>query len=380
MPTKLRKGGMPTEEVAALVAMLALPWALKFLWAPAIDSLRGPRWGYRAWISTAQVIMGLTLLPLALLPVEATLSFITLLLLSHAIAAATQDVAIDAYAINTIDPDDRGRTTGWMQAGMLIGRGVFGGLALAAEAWIGPQAVVAVLIGCIWLTLAVLWTAPDRRSQAVDAHAPTPHFFSAILTMLGRRATWIGLAIALTAGAGFEAVGGLMGPYLTDRGTDSSSIGWFLAVPVLASMIVGSLGGGWMADRFGHRLLLGGSVTLVFVWIVVLAIADRTLGLRGPALMATIVPIYLLLGILVSSSYAMFMDLTDPELGGTQFSTFMGATNLCEVWAVAWAGRIAGGTDAPPRYIAAFLACGAVSLVAIGLLRWIPGRRGAATG
>lgn len=375
MPTKLRAGGMPVEKVAALVAMLALPWAFKFLWAPAVDALRGPRWGYRAWITTAQVLMGLTLLPLALLPVQDTLGFITLLLLSHAVAAATQDVAIDAYAINTIDPNDRGRTTGWMQAGMLVGRGIFGGLALAAEEWIGPQAVVAVLIGCIWFTLAALWTVPDRQAERVDATDPDAHFRSALLGMLGRRATWVGLAIALTAGAGFEAVGGLMGAYLTDRGTESATIGWFLAVPVLASMILGSLGGGWAADRFGHGRLLGGAVVVIALWIGVLALADRVLGLRGVPLMATIVPIYLFLGVLTSSSYAMFMDLTDPELGGTQFSTFMGATNLCEVLAVAWAGRIAGSNADSPRYSAAFLACAGVSLVAVVLLRWIPGRR-----
>ncbi len=36
------------------------------------------------------------------------------------------------------------------------------------------------------------------------------------------------------------------------------------------------------------------------------------------------------------------MDLTDPGLGATQFSAFMGATNGCEAWASFGAGRLTG--------------------------------------
>jgi hypothetical protein len=47
------------------------------------------------------------------------------------------------------------------------------------------------------------------------------------------------------------------------------------------------------------------------------------------------------IGLFTAASYALFMDLTDPKLGGTQFSAFMAATNGCESWS-GWAGDIGG--------------------------------------
>ncbi len=142
MPTRLRDAGMPVDEVAAITAALTLSWALKFLWAPLVDTLRGPRWTLRAWITTAQIVMGLTLIPLGVIPIEelGTLTFV--FLACHTFSAATQDVAIDALAIQTVPAERRGRLSGWMQAGMLLGRALFGGVALAAEEVIGAPAVV----------------------------------------------------------------------------------------------------------------------------------------------------------------------------------------------------------------------------------------------
>lgn len=371
MPTRLRAAGMAVEDVAAITALLTIPWALKFLWAPAVDRLRGRRWGYRAWITVAQIAMGLTLLPLGVLPLDDLLGMAKWLLLAHAFCAATQDVAIDALAIATVEHDDRGSTSGWMQAGMLVGRAVFGGVALAAESWIGARAVVLVLICCVWFTLLVVWLAPrDLFGRAGEAREPQP-FLGTLLGALRRRSTWIGAGIAVTAGAGFEAVAGLMGPFLLDRSATQEQIGWFLAAPVVGCMIAGSLIGGWAADRVGHRRLVAGSIVAIAICVTGIVIGDSVYSARGGALMTLIAPLYLSLGFLTASSYALFMDLTDPAIGGTQFSAYMSATNLCEVWAVATAGRIAGQAG----YGTAFLVVTGVSFLAILLLAGL-GNRG----
>jgi hypothetical protein len=74
---------------------------------------------------------------------------------------------------------------------------------------------------------------------------------------------------------------------------------------------------------------------------------------------------YLFVGQFTASSYAIFMDLTHPRVGATQFSAFMAATNACESWAVWSAGLIV----ASHGYPAAFLAMCAVSLLGLPLLR-----------
>ena len=368
MPTRLRQAGVPVEQVAALTALLTLPWALKFIWAPVIDTLRGRRWGLRCWITAAQILMGLTLLPLAILPLDELVGIARWLLLAHAFSAATQDVAIDALAIRVVPHAERARVTGWMQAGMLIGRALFGGVALAAESWIGAQAVVGVLLGCIWFSMLIVWLAPGVAAPDIGTPRDSARRFAkTVVRMISARSTWVGLAIALTAGAGFETIGGLLGPFLLDRGVSQGSIGWFLALPVVLSMIVGALLGGWAADRIGHRRLVVISVVAIALWTGALATLG-SLSVPNVWLMAAVTPIYFLAGSLTAASYALFMDLTDADVAATQFSAFMGATNLCEVWAVA-----AGGfTAAALGYEAAFMILALAGLIAVPLVRFLP--------
>ena len=68
-------------------------------------------------------------------------------------------------------------------------------------------------------------------------------------------------------------------------------------------------------------------------------------------MMGCLAGMYLGIGCFTAATYALFMDLTDPKLGATQFSTFMAATNGCEAAAVWVAGRLVGGFDYGPMLI-----------------------------
>jgi MFS family permease len=107
LPTMLRKAGVEVPRITALTALLILPWMFKFLWAPLVDAGRTPRWGFRAWIISAQLAMGLSLLPLIWLDPVGHFNWWGALLLVHAFCAATQDVAIDALAINSVPMEHR---------------------------------------------------------------------------------------------------------------------------------------------------------------------------------------------------------------------------------------------------------------------------------
>lgn len=368
VPTKLRAAGVPVGEVATLAALLTVPWSLKFLWAPAVDALRSKRFGLRPWIVGAQLAMGLTLLPVAFVEDLAT-SYRALvpLLLAHAFCAATQDVAIDALAVRHVPARERGAASGWMQLGMLGGRAVFGGVALAVERELGAGVVVAILVAAIWSSSAVALLARD----AGDPRGPTllgermRWFAERLVDVLGRATTWLGLLFAALAGAGMEATGALAGPLLVDRGLSTEAVGRFFAVPAVAAMGVGLLAGGWLADRVPRlRAVRGALVVLAgVVGCVAVAAGLATGGPRWPLLLA-LSGAYALFGVVTAASYALLMDLTDPRLGGTQFSAYMGAVNLCYVWSAWSAGQLAGRFD----YTAALLTMAAVSLAALALL------------
>ena len=371
LPTLLRKAGVAVPRITALTAILVLPWVFKFLWAPLVDALRTPRWGFRSWIITAQLAMGFTLLPLVWLDPVEHFQWWAALLLAHAFCAATQDVAIDALAINIVPEHQRGLLNGCMQSGMLVGRSLFGGGALLVAATLGKAWVIAALVVCIWITLLLLLFSKEPV-QSVAFKKRLAEFRTHFSSALRRRTTWLGLALALTAAAGFEATGQLAGPFLVDRDVSEQAIAIFFGVAVVGATLIGGLIGGKLSDIWGRARTVGIFLAGFVAMIVGLALCDLAMEKpAAPILLGWLTGMYLFIGLFTAASYALFMDLTDARLGGTQFSAFMSATNGCESWS-AWAGgRIVGGAN----YAAAFLALSVVSLLSLPLLKWLAHER-----
>ena len=361
LPTVLRTAGLPVERITSLTAVLLLPWVCKFLWAPLIDLMRGPLWGYRAWLIAMQAIMGVSLIPLIWLDPIVRFDAWRALLLVHAFAAATQDVAVDALAIGAVPPAERGRLNGAMQAGLLTGRSVFGGGVLLVGTWLGREWVIGALIA--WILVAL--TAAVRLQELEPPREGARAFATAVAAMLRLRTTWLGLAFALVSGAAFEATGQLAGPYLVDRGVASGTIGLFFGILVVAAMLAGGLAGGLLADRWGRTQTAASALAGFVTAIVLLSVADLGGAAATNIRLGLLTLMYLFVGQFIASSYAIFMDLTHPRVGATQFSAFMAATNACESWTVWSAGLIV----ASHGYPAAFLTMCAVSLLGLPLLR-----------
>lgn len=362
LPTLLRARGVAVEDITSFTALLVLPWALKFLWAPLVDSLRSPQHGFRSWIMGCQVMMGITLLPLAFAQPAGDLSLLKILLVVHALCASTQDVAIDALVINVAKSEERGLLNGCMQAGMLLGRSLFGGVALLIASLTGWSGIIFGLTACIWLSLVLLFFIQEPVTQMPASAQFGRHLGAA----LKERTTWWALAFALISAAAFEATGALAGPFLLDRQVPQETIGFFFALPAVAATLVGGIIGGNISDRLGRTTSV--AVSLIgFVTIVAgLGAFDEIYSGAGPgaSVIALLTTLYLFIGFFTVSSYALFMDLTDPKLGATQFSAFMAATNGCEAWSTWFGGRLVAWNG----YAACFFIMSLISLSSLSLL------------
>jgi MFS family permease len=371
LPTKLHAAGIPVETTASISALLVLPWVFKFLWAPIIDIGCSGRWGYRPWILTLQFFMGVTLLPLLMLDFQAHLNLLVGFLFVHAIFAATQDAAIDGFAISVVPQHERGSLNGWMQFGMLLGRSLMGGGVLLIESHGGVNITVPLLIATTWMSSTLLIVTLDPHTFQP---APEPFrqraigFVERMRGILTSKNTWLVLLFAGMSGAAFESVGAVAGPFLLDQGFSKADVGVFFSVPSVLGMMFGALVGGFLADRMQRRTAV--AMTLVIIVLTVLGLAAVTgagTDTQQTLLLLLLGLLYVSIGMFTATSYALFMDTTDPSLGATQFSAFMGATNGCEAWSAYAVGKLQGTSG----YSVAFLFMSAVSLFSLPILRFI---------
>ena len=367
MPTLLRQQNVAIESITSLTAILILPWIFKFVWAPLVDSLRNENQGYKFWIFISQFFMGLALVPLIFISPENNFFIWGLFLFLHSFAAATQDVSIDALVINVIAKNERGKLNGFMNAGMLLGRSFFGGGTLILAYELGLNNMIGLIVVLIFSVMLVLVLIKEP-ALPVKSKNQFEIFKQNFSIAFRNKNTWLAILFALTSAAAFEVAGGLAGPFLTDLKVSQDTIGVFFALPVVIAMFVGGLIGGYISDKVNRksavRLFLSGfvaAIIIISVYNFVEPLVDEVVFLSAYTVM------YFFVGLFTSSSYALFMDLTNPKIGGTQFSTYMAATNGCEAWTVWSAGFIVAGFGYSP----AFILMSVVSLLSLLVLKKI---------
>jgi len=361
LPSQLRRAGIAVDDITALTAALALPWALKFVWAPLVDIVQTRWFGLRGWLVAAQLGMVATLLPMLTLDPVAHFEALFGLLLAHAFCAATQDVAIDALAIRTVPAAERGTLNGAMQAGMIGGRVLFSTGVLYLAAATGERLAVPLLLAVLAGTLVLIAgvKVEPRHASAPPHPGRRPRYLRALLRT-GR--CWRLLAFALLAGAGFEAAGSLSGSWLVDRGFHDEGIATFRLVSA-GLMATGALLGGRSADARGARPTCRRWLFALAALIGATAAVD--VGAAHTLAVALYAGIYFAIGAFTAASYALFMQHAAGPLAATVFSAFMGLTNACE----AWAGRLGGHLQAAHGYGLALVVLAALSLPAALALR-----------
>ncbi len=374
LPTRLKVANVSIEQITALTAALVIPWTFKFAWAPLVDILRSHHWTLKHWVLSAQTLMALTLLPLLWIDPVSSMKLLSLFLVIHAIAAATQDVAIDALCISVTDVSERGALNGWMQAGMLAGRAAMGGGALVLGSVIGDAAVVIVLVSItassggllLFSKLPAVEPPPSETAESQKGFSVRPR--STLRDLAGavrRPRLWAAFAFALIGPAAFKAFEVVIGPFLIDRGLTQNEVGTFTAIFMIGAMVAGSLVGGRLADRFSRNGFVAAALGFIVASLTTLAITDIVTDEAGGRILLVLIAVTAFgIGVFTVAAYAMFMDLTDPRIAATQFSAFMGATNGCEAWSAFVMGQLVAGYG----YATGILSLCGVSAVSLLLL------------
>src|ERR1044072_3310841 len=149
IPDWMRDIGVDIRLVG-LITLAQAPWTFKVFWSPLMDRYVPPFWGRRrGWMAVTQLLLAVLVLMLAGLGERPEAGWIVgALPFAIAIASASQDIAIDAYAVEVLRTEEQGAAVGarlaFYRAALLVSGGV--SITLGARVgWPAANGVLAVL-------------------------------------------------------------------------------------------------------------------------------------------------------------------------------------------------------------------------------------------
>jgi PAT family beta-lactamase induction signal transducer AmpG len=352
----MRQQDVSLALIGAFVAALFLPWSFKWAWAPVIDLVKLHRFGGRkAWIVACTSMMIVTLLIAATVDYHAHFQLLLAMVVLNNFFCATQDVAIDSLAVSTLQPDERGRGNGFMFAGQNLGIALGGGGALAVNGRFGFETTLAVVAGLLFLML--LFVVFFVRDPHVDPAAkPRSDMLRHLVTSMvafvkevyasfwqSGRGPQIGVAFALLPVGAMALAYATLATIQVDYGLKDHQIATLSVLNILAGAI-GCVTGGVLGDRYGARRVVAMAYGLTALVALLLATRISGGGLQS-------VPMNLFCGIIIAHGFffgtaygvrnGIFMGMTNPAVAATQFTAFMGLSNIAIGMANYWQGIVA---------------------------------------
>ncbi|MFT3741586.1 MAG: MFS transporter [Gammaproteobacteria bacterium] len=153
------------------LSLVGQPYVYKFLWAPALDRYAPPFLSRRrSWIFIFQLLLIATLVGMAFLTPQHSPHLLGVVALMVAFCSASQDIAIDAYRVDLLEPQERGLGAAYLVFGYRVALLVSGGLALVMADHIGWRLTYLMMAALMVLGMLTTHVAP---SEAKIASPPT---------------------------------------------------------------------------------------------------------------------------------------------------------------------------------------------------------------
>jgi MFS transporter, PAT family, beta-lactamase induction signal transducer AmpG len=355
----LREAGIDRTTIGYL-SWVGLAYGFKWAWAPLVDRLPIPVLSRllgrrRAWLLLAQAAVVAGLIGMALTDPKVSLQAIVWCALLAAFGSATQDIALDAFRIESADMKRQAALaaayqTGYRLAMIWAGAGVLW-IAARAEvvnagyqqaAWQAAYLVMAASMAVGMLTV-LLSPEPLRRPllPPKNAAAWLREVLVEPFAEFLRRYRWqAALVLSLIAVYRIsDVVMGIMAnPFYVDMGYTKDEVAAVTKIYGVIMTLAGAFIGGAMAMRMGvMRVLMLGAVlsaasNLLFAW----------LGSRGHDVQALIFVISadnLSSGIASAAFIAYLSSLTNVSYSATQYALFSSLMLLLPKFLAGYSGK-----------------------------------------
>ena len=329
-------------SLIGFISWIMLTYSLKFLWAPFVD--RSPtklfkKFGHRrSWIITMQFQIIISLIVLSFINPLTNLLVFALFALNIAFAGSIQDIAIDAYRIESAKLEDQGNLAAGYQFGYRIAILVGSSFALIyAEtfSWSLTYQLMAFLMALNILVTVYISSEQSNPDLAILNYKqsllePTKDF----LERFGLKIASILILIIATYRLTDIVMGPMANPFYIDMGYSLSEIGYVVKIVALIATIIGVFIGGIFIKKLGlYKSLLIGAFLVMFTN---LSFSYASINEKNLVLLASIVASdSLAAGIVGTVNITFLTSLVSSKYTGFQYALL---TSL-----MAFLGKLFGG-------------------------------------
>ncbi len=342
-----------------LFSLVALPYSLKFLWAPLLDRYVPPFLGRRrGWLLITQVLLIVAIAAMSTHNPQVGLQMLAVNAFVIAFLSASQDIAVDAYRTDVLEHREMGAGASVWVMGYRIALLVTGSAAfLLADRMPWPKVYIA-LSGLLLVGVIASFIAPEPslrdeppRTLGEAVRFPFQEFF---------QRAGMGQGIAVLAFIVFykfsdSLAGSMTTPFLLQTGFTQTEIGVVLGGIGMISTIVGTLIGGTVVAKIGINRAL-------WVFAIFQALSNLTyyglaiVGKNSSFMMLAIVIENLGLGFVTAALIAFLMSVCNKKYSATQFALLSSLMAASRDIIVAPGGKIAESFGWPIFFIVTVIA------------------------
>lgn len=326
--------------VIGFMALVGLPYTVKFLWAPFMDRFTLPFLGRRrGWLLVAQTALVFSIIALGFTDPGKSPLIVAVAAFLVTFFSASQDIVVDAYRREDLSDEELGLGSSLYvngyRVGMLLASG--GGLIMADH--MSFTMVYIILAACVLPGIITTLLTPEpptppgvpgnMREAVID---PLREYFSR------NGALWM-LAFILLYKIGDTMASAMTTPFYLDIGFTKTEIGAVVKLFGFWATIIGGLTGGVLMLRLGINRSLWIFGFLQAVSTAGFAVLAK-IGASVPAL-AGVIALENLSGGMGTAAYAAFMaSITNKKFTATQYALLSSLMGVPRVLASAPTGYL----------------------------------------
>ena len=317
LPAILRHQGVDLRWIGML-SLLYIPWAFKFFWAPLIDRFYFKKLGKRkTWLLFTQIALVLGVVALALTQFDYGLGVFVIIGLWISTFAATQDIAIDGYTVETLSESEYRLGSMAQSIGVALGSMVGGAATLWLYELYGWQTALISLAAMTALTMLAIFQIKEKSNVEKISKQPP----SLIRAFKRPEMLWA-LALIVCYRVVEAPAMAMLNPMLIDQKWSLAEIGVLMSVIGAGIGLLAAVTAAFLLKKIAATQLLiwaGWARSLVYALLGIAVLLswfnqwDMLLGLF-------VVVILAIRYIAMTALYAHFMHTSSKEQAGTDFT------------------------------------------------------------